>query len=304
MTIDTAAAETAARAGPASPKPEGGGPFADRALPIPPPPLPLPLPTTATLATILPTTIAPRSDSETSLELEAMPAGPRSASVAPLCLEGGRPAGLVSIRFFASAGHTPTGPASASPIIPSKADDPAGTLLTRVKAQTGRGRGRPRTKSAESLPRPSLIAAALRPHPTHPLHLLLPRSSSSGGGVGEVKLPRIAPRPPAQPVFGMVQPNSLQQARALMASKDGIRDASPEMDVLRLISDACEIHSSSQEECGHGRKLRRVLPKKEGSPSTGALPLVEPRMPVAPRRLLPKPPEGKMALPSPRQQQS
>lgn len=275
-----------------------------------------------------------KGDNGTTLEPGSKPAA-RSASVDPQCLEGGRPAGLVSIRFFASTGHTPTGPGPA-PIVPSKPDPPlkqSKTVFMPPSAypvqQPRRGRGRPRTKSAE----PVLIAdKASILNQQRPPAQSLPRLFGSSG---ELKLPRIAPKPPSSqpmPPFGLIQPNTMQQARTLMSkipassSNDRIvfkpynppmplkvEEPSPELDVLRLISDACEIHENDRSrpsgsnkpiDDSRRKKIRKVLPRKEISSNTNAPVLVEPRLQGMKRKLLPKPPVNKMPLPSPRHQQS
>lgn len=184
--------------------------------------------------------------SDISLELDTPTAGGTNGLVH---LMENRPSGLVAIRFF-----SPSAPTSAAPgkremkvLTPRKARAQSADSAIVPPAQQPvmkRGRGRPRTRSIDGQP----IQRPLRPTvPIAPISL------------EDLKLPKIAPRPAGLPpqlpatvimVPPFPQPNSILQAvrgGAMLPRLDhggallGKRRVSPEVDVLRLISDACDI---------------------------------------------------------------
>jgi hypothetical protein len=220
------------------------------------------------------------------------------------------------------------------------------TQLLGVK----RGRGRPRTRSIEQrdgMP-PAHMMTILKPAPliprpptiANPPELMAPHLG---------KLPRLAPRPNLSVTPAMIQPNTMQQTRNLMRSSIGAglpnpallpksrpspsaRSFSadvhtPEMAVLRLISDACDIHESKQNSADlipkpitavqpeeelvtKSRGSRKLAPRLDAS---RALQLPDPQKPLDRsssdnanqiRKLMPRPPSNKLPLPvAPRHRQ-
>lgn len=256
---------------------------------------------------------------------------PRASSAEP----GPRPSGLVSIRFFGSAG------AGTSPVEPGLSNhQPASpkenfmkdsdTLNLKRTSVDGfsdtnrqlpvvkRGRGRPRTKSnfiqkANDIP-VTILPPLARSKPSgsvptiniHELRPVITQPASIG-------FPRILPRGihtsvhqrnysvPTFPFHLGQQPNSMAQAQMIMnksaaatynytlenrdpdvskpmvtTRSSSLTSSSPELDVLRLMSEACEIHQS-------GRPSDIGRPSASGHSNTLAPKQRRGRKPRAPR---------------------
>jgi len=339
---------------------------------------------------VLTTSSHPQSTSRSGSErfLSEPAAHPRSASVGPSQQQPS--SGLISIRFF-SADFTPTLSTAPSPLLspaigaPPSGGGAAAELFGVIRkkpswdmssvsqygppvAKGRKGRGRPRTKSMETgqAAEQHHDIHRARPASVHSICMAPPMMMQTINAHELMKLPRIAPRPPSTQqqqtnqqqqasLFGIMQPNSMMQARTLMARQPSMQHVSygypmiipnftqmragltgsgsgtssmmalpspsltatssqrpsPEMDVLRLISDACEIHEDGQRRASQPvepRAIRtRTLQKREKkiAPRQGKIALLPKRqssLPTGtaelPRKILPRPPTDKIALPS------
>lgn len=234
------------------------------------------------------------------------------------------------------------------------ADDiPSGMGPVKQLAGVKRGRGRPRTRSTDlndGMP-PAHMMTVLKPALLMPKPPMIPPPGPPGFLSAHLgKLPKLAPRPNMAGPVAMIQPNTIQQARSLMRSSVGaglpspalptkslpvlpgnLRSFSadaqtPEMAVLRLISDACDIRESSRSSADPLPKPAKEKPKKPRSSNASArklaprLDTIKALQPPVPhqvikrppppsdpnqiRKILPRPPSNKLPLPvAPRHRQ-
>lgn len=231
------------------------------------------------------------------------------------------------------------------------ADDiPVGRAPVTQLLGVKRGRGRPRTRStdqSDGMP-PAHMMTILKPAPLMPRPPTIahpPELMASHLG----KLPRLAPRPNLSAAPAMIQPNTMQQTRNLMRSSIGaglpspallpkplamhsarslsVDVQTPEMAVLRLISDACDIHESKQNSADSihkpiaavqskeqpitkSRGSRKLAPRLNTSralqPPDSQKPSEKPNSDSANqiRKIMPRPPSNKLPLPvAPRHRQ-
>lgn len=241
------------------------------------------------------------------------------------------------------------------------ADDIPPAVRAPVKQLAGvkRGRGRPRTRSTDQndgMP-PAHMMTVMKPSQLMPKPSMIPPPPPEFLASHLGKLPRLAPRPNMAVPVAMIQPNTLQQTRSLMRSSVGAglpspalsskslsaphpagstrsfsADAqTPEMAVLRLISDACDIRESSRSSAdplpNPAAMEKPKVTKTRGRAASSTARKLAPRLdsikalqsPAPPkivsklsssndpnqiRKILPRPPSNKLPLPiAPRHRQ-
>lgn len=249
--------------------------------------------------------------------------------------------------------HTVPNPHVYLPMMPMpfvqrrSADDiPPGMMPVKQLAGVKRGRGRPRTRSTDQndgMP-PAHMMTVLKPALMPRPPMIPPPGPPEFLTTHLGKLPKLAPRPNMTGQAAMIQPNTMQQARSLIRSSIGpglpspalstksvpvlpggsrsfSADAqTPEMAVLRLISDACDIRESGGSSADPLPKPAKEKPKKPRTSNASSrklaprLETIKALQPLVPqqvinkrppppsdpnqiRKILPRPPSNKLPLP-------